>query len=1021
MDSAPAPSAHERGPVAARERPAGFVLMETGTRPATPRAPFMPSPRKRARGTPQKVTRVPLGESTLNAREDEARGGKGEEEARVREVRIASQHDIAPRRADTPDELEDAPLHNAHRRDPFTRPTTSMSRAREDDRGLARGDTRPAGPRPATAMARTAMARPATSMSARRDARAPERTASPVRAPERTASPVRPVPDRTASPVRQVPERTASPMRAAERTAPVRPPARAASPTRPMQGSQTRVLRAKITDGVVRPRLKRDDAPGPSRAPANAPIRAPTPQSVASRAPTSLGTATGRTPALAPVASRAPTSLGQASPVRSAPVRTIPRTPSPLKAMRPMPVAAERVDVDAIADELGESSFLLDDAEESGPDSVQVHIRLRPTEADEECAWLATPTSATVMLDPCIAATKLQPNVGLPFQFDGLHTGSSNADVYAMLARPLVQSVLRGYNAVIFAYGQTASGKTFTLSGGEGGGEPGIIPRAICDVFQGICQGSSEREYLVRVSYLEIWNEIVKDLLDPTSQPQVRDDRRRGANAVFVAPLQEEVVTSPSQVFALLERGEANRHVGATDWNERSSRSHTCFKITVESWERSQGGAADHVGRHYRISELSLIDLAGSERHTWGARGRSEGANINKSLLSLGKVIYALSERSAAEKSERSRTTAIHVPFRDSKLTRILQNSLNGNARIAVVCTLNPSPAMVEESLGTLNFAKRIKKVAVRAEPNEIDGDLSLLVGAPSAETHALLVRYRAEMGALRAKVAQLQQAPAPSSTPPRRAASPATATATATATAPTPASIEALQERLDELGTLILRGGDGPRPSEPHPVSPAKQRGFAFDDPLPIVQEKLHAALSKISRLERKLATRLSMPGVPGDADKDARIEALQRQVRELETVLAAQTPAAPDALRDEVQAEFQQELDAAAERIAERDAFLAEVTAECARLRRANEQLVRLAHQDTEKMVASLTARPERPVMSLFAPHLRPATVLGRAPLGMPASVPSTPNKAWDAPISIDGTESETLSSSDLDEVLE
>lgn len=632
------------------------------------------------------------------------------------------------------------------------------------------------------------------------------------------------------------------------------------------------------------------------------------------------------------------------------------------------------------------------------------------------------------MLDPAIAATKVQPNVGLPYQFDGLHTGSSNADVYATLARPLVKSVLRGYNAVVFAYGQTASGKTFTLSGGEDGGEPGIIPRAVCDVFQGICQGSSEREYLVRVSYLEIWNEIVRDLLDPSSHPQVRDDRRRGANAVLVAPLQEEVVTSPSQVFALLARGEANRHVGTTDWNERSSRSHTCFKITVESWERSAAGDADPVGGRYRLSELSLIDLAGSERHTWGPSRRTEGANINKSLLSLGKVIYALSERSAAERSERApRTPAIHVPFRDSKLTRILQNSLNGNARIAVVCTLNPSADMVEESLGTLNFARRIKQVAVRAEPNEFDADASILADSPSAETHALLVRYRAEMGALRAQVAQLQQTPRAGpartpSTPPRRAEpAPSPAPPPATPAPPAPASVEALQARLDELGALILRGGTSAPPAEvePHPVSPAKQRGFALDDPLPLVQEKLHAALSKIARLERKLAARMSLPGAPagGDAAKDARIDALVQRVQELETVCAAQRAEAPAPLREEVEADFRAELDAAAERIAERDAFLAEVIAECERLRRANAQLVRLAHQDTEKMVASLSARPERPVMSLFAPHLRPATVLGRAP----GSLPTTPARAWDAPISIDGTDSDTLSTSDLDDVLE
>ena len=151
-----------------------------------------------------------------------------------------------------------------------------------------------------------------------------------------------------------------------------------------------------------------------------------------------------------------------------------------------------------------------------------------------------------------------------------------------------------------------AIGKTFTLSGDAARGEAGVIVRAVHDVFHGICQ-VPDREFLLRVSYLEIWNEIVKDLLEPSNVPQVRDDRRRG---VSVAPLHEAVVTSPAQVFQLLARGEANRHVGATDWNERSSRSHTCLKFTLESWARTPGAK-----RPYRVSELCLIDLALSLIH----------------------------------------------------------------------------------------------------------------------------------------------------------------------------------------------------------------------------------------------------------------------------------------------------------------------------------------------------------------------------------------------------------------------
>lgn len=618
------------------------------------------------------------------------------------------------------------------------------------------------------------------------------------------------------------------------------------------------------------------------------------------------------------------------------------------------------VDVEAAAHELGDSSFVLEDGVPDEADSVNVHVRVRPCEDDEESAWIVARDSAALMLDPAVCVSRQQANIGVPFHFDAVHTGSSNAAVYASLARPLVHSVLGGYDAMVFAYGQTASGKTFTLTGSEDGAEPGIIARAVSDVFEGIRQDASAREYIVRVSYLEIWNEVVRDLLDPDNAPQVRDDRRRGPHAVLVAPLHEAVAPSPSAVYALLARGEANRHVGATDWNERSSRSHTCFRISVQSRER---GVAPHV----RVGELSLVDLAGSEKHTMqGAQRRTEGANINRSLLTLGKVIYALSERSAGR-------TGAHVPFRDSKLTRILQNSLSGHARVAVVCTLNPSAAAVEESLSTLGFARRIKHVAVRAQRNEWeDGD-----------ARALLMSYREEMGALRARVAQLQGEGAPQAAPAAPAA---------------PAAgdqLRTLRERIDELGALIRDDEPGPAP----PPSPIKDRGLDFAEPVHVVQEKLHAALLKIRRLERRLAARLSLPpGAHTDAGKDELIRDLQRQVRELETVCDAQAVDAPPLLREDVEREWATKFEHVEQRAAEREAFIAELSAECARLQRANRQLVRLAHRETDEMVAALAPPPRQPVMSLFAPHLR------QCALGMPGSAPATPHAPRHASLSID-----------------
>ncbi|PWN29069.1 kinesin-domain-containing protein, partial [Jaminaea rosea] len=347
---------------------------------------------------------------------------------------------------------------------------------------------------------------------------------------------------------------------------------------------------------------------------------------------------------------------------------------------------------------------------------------------------------ASVTLDAGVGAGRFS---GLGnHNFDAVHTGSSNDGLYKTLARPLVHSVLSGFNALIFAYGQTASGKTFTLSGDEKSGTEGITQKAIKDLFRGIRASKREREWLVRCSWLEVYNEGVKDLLEPTNVPQVRSSTTRGT---FVSPLSEIIVTSPQAVYALLEQGQANRHVNATDWNEKSSRSHTAFKIVVESWARGADEAASSGDKKkVRISELVLVDLAGSEKYVTqgGKERRAEGANINKSLLTLGKVIYALSERTNEDEANATPGggAGMHIPYRDSKLTRILQSSLSGNSKIAVVATLNQSVGALEESLSTINFAKRIKRVRLSAKLNEVDAPELM-----SQETQALIVKYRSE------------------------------------------------------------------------------------------------------------------------------------------------------------------------------------------------------------------------------------------------------------------------------------
>ncbi|KAI9142686.1 P-loop containing nucleoside triphosphate hydrolase protein [Paraphysoderma sedebokerense] len=242
----------------------------------------------------------------------------------------------------------------------------------------------------------------------------------------------------------------------------------------------------------------------------------------------------------------------------------------------------------------------------------------------------------------------------------------------------------------IFAYGQTSSGKTFTMNGSNR--EPGVIPLAISDIFNSISQDETH-EYLLRISYCEIYNEVIRDLVNPDNfNLKIHEDVTRG---VFVGNLTELVITDIDDIFTAIENGEKNRHVGETNMNERSSRSHTI--LTMVSKRPSYSGAV-------RSSKLNLVDLAGSERvGLTGAEGirLKEGGHINKSLLTLGTVIARLSEGGDGR----------HIPYRDSKLTRILQPSLGGNARTAIICTITPASNHLDDTLSTLKFASRAKTV----------------------------------------------------------------------------------------------------------------------------------------------------------------------------------------------------------------------------------------------------------------------------------------------------------------------
>ncbi|KAK4512041.1 serine/threonine protein kinase [Mucor velutinosus] len=234
--------------------------------------------------------------------------------------------------------------------------------------------------------------------------------------------------------------------------------------------------------------------------------------------------------------------------------------------------------------------------------------------------------------------------------------------------------------------------------------EPGVIPRAVQDVFSYIEEDTNGREYLLRVSYMEIYNEKIKDLLCvENTSPEIIEDKK----GVYVRNLKEVIVKTSEEVMNCIREGEGNRHISATDYNVRSSRSHTIFQLVIES--RSKG-IPTSANRGVRLSQLNLIDLAGSEKVATDVERRKEGAYINKSLLTLGNVISKLT----------SNEPASHIPFRNSKLTRILQAALSGNARISVICTINPTFASKDESLNTLRFAQRAKLVKTAAKMTRI-------------------------------------------------------------------------------------------------------------------------------------------------------------------------------------------------------------------------------------------------------------------------------------------------------------
>ncbi|KAM3968319.1 LOW QUALITY PROTEIN: uncharacterized protein ACR2FA_007831 [Aphomia sociella] len=297
---------------------------------------------------------------------------------------------------------------------------------------------------------------------------------------------------------------------------------------------------------------------------------------------------------------------------------------------------------------------------------------------------------------------------GTSFTFDQVYDEQTKTShVYNDIAKPIVEAATAGFNGTIFAYGQTSSGKTYTMTGTET--SPGIIPLAVYNLFE-IIKSIPNRDFLVRVSYIEIYNETLKDLLNVDKKNIKVHDTLEGVKV----DVTEQVSTSPEEVLKYLKEGEANRQTGATNMNEESSRSHSIFQIIIESREHIEG--EEEVGC-VNVSKLNLVDLAGSERAgQTGATGIrfKEGTHINKSLSTLALVIKQLSEDPNK-----------HANYRDSKLTRILQNSLGGNAKTSIICAI--TPAAIDETISTLQFANRAKAIKNKPEVNAVATDATMI------------------------------------------------------------------------------------------------------------------------------------------------------------------------------------------------------------------------------------------------------------------------------------------------------
>ncbi|VAI06841.1 unnamed protein product [Triticum turgidum subsp. durum] len=351
--------------------------------------------------------------------------------------------------------------------------------------------------------------------------------------------------------------------------------------------------------------------------------------------------------------------------------------------------------------------------------NVQVVLRCRPLSVEEQKANVQSAVSCNDTKREVTVLNSLFKQADKTFTFDKVFgPKSQQRAIYDHAVAPIVDDVLEGYNCTVFAFGQTGTGKTYTMEGemmqqvGELPASAGVMPRAVRHIFDIL--KAQKAVYSMKVTFLELYNEEITDLLASEDQSRFPEDRHKrptislmedGKGGSVIRGLEEIVVYSPGEIYSLLQHGSTRRRTADTALNMQSSRSHSVFSIYIHVKVTTTGNQ-----ELMKYGRLNLVDLAGSESIARSGakevRAREAG-ELNKSLLTLGRVITALVEDS------------VHVPYRDSKLTRLLRESLGGKAKTCIIATVTPSVHCLEETLVTLDYAYRAKSIRNKPEVNQ--------------------------------------------------------------------------------------------------------------------------------------------------------------------------------------------------------------------------------------------------------------------------------------------------------------